>query len=125
MAIVTTFPRNINGRSPDNDESIWESALIAVGDTYEPSGFPSRRMHWTMGVIFCNSAGVQVAATGGTVGVEIKPWTTMFYEAPTTATITATAPVQIDWYAPTHGVRLIPAAILTATHYKVRLAVAR
>lgn len=126
MATVTTFPRNINGRSPDNDESIWESPLIAVGDTWEPSNFPNRRKHWEAGVIFCNSSGVQVAATGGTVAVLVKPWATMFYEAPATgASITATAPVLSTWACSTYGVKFTPAAVLTATHYKVRLSVAR
>lgn len=126
MAIVTTHPTNLDGIARDSDHSTWESPLLVVGDSYEPSGLIHPSKHWEAGVIFCNSSGVQVAATGGTVAVDVMPWATLFYEPPTQgASITATAPVLSSWQCRMHGVRFVPTGIATATHYKVRLAVAQ
>lgn len=126
MATVSTFPVIISGQTPDCEESEWESPLLSVADTYEITDLSPRRKHWEAGIILCDSSGGQVAAGAGTFAVVIKPWATMFYEAPgASATVTATAPTLITWNASTYGVRFVPTGITTATHYKVRLAVAR
>lgn len=125
MATITTFPtldiRNIQY----GDDDVWESPAILVADTYEPAGWVHRNKHWEAGVIFCDSAKVQAAATGS-VAVVVKPWATMFYEDPTdTPLVDAAAPELITWQCRTYGARFTPAGMGgAATHYYVRFVVA-
>lgn len=103
------------------DFELIESDVVPVGDVITISGLRADFPRNFVGVqFFADAAGLIPATPGaGTVVVTIETINTEgVFEAITGDTITATAVTTINWDANSSKVKLTPAGITVATHYK-------
>lgn len=113
------------GRAGDSDESFIESDAVGPAVTITLNDLAPDRPHCFLGVQMFDAGGAQVAGGAGSFAVQVRTWVNGRNEAPPTATISATAPVTIDWAAPTKGVTVTPTGLTGVTTWRVRLYTAR
>ncbi len=113
---MTAFTRRKN-----KDFALVESVVVAVADTIDLTGLDSDFPHNFLGVQFFSDAAGLVPVTpgagSGVVTVETINNENVFESIPD-STIDATAPSTVSWDANSKSVRIVPAGITTATHWK-------
>ena len=97
------------------------SQTVATGTTIDLSGLDDTSGHWFCSVQMFDVSGVQVVGGAGTFAVLVGTWVNGALEAPTTASITAAAPVTIDWAGPTSRVQIILTGAITGVTWRIRL----
>lgn len=128
MATITeTKTLQVLARSETEPTILIESqtATVASSDTVALNGLPPHFAHWFLSVQMFDADGLQVAGSGGSFAVVIRTWNNGRNETPPVSSITASAPVTIDWSAPTTGVTVTPSGLSGVTSWCVRLAAVR
>lgn len=128
MAIITGLKNAKVGHESETATVVfYESELqtVATGTTVDVSGLNPHFSHWFASVPMYNVGGVQVVGGAGTFAVLVATWVNGVLEAPPTASITAAAPVTIDWSGPTARVQVILTGAITGVTWVLRLAAVR
>lgn len=101
--------------------TVYESDVVAVGETIELDGLDMGRPHCFVGAqFFSDAAGTTPAVpTAGTVTISVKTFNTQVYEPVADPVITASAPTTRSWSGNSIAVKAVPADIDVATHYKI------
>ncbi len=103
------------------DFELVESDVVTVGTTITVPGLRADFPHCFLGVQFFSDAAGKVPAVpgAGTVVVTVETINSEgIFEAVPDNTIDATAPHTVSWDANSAKVKLVPAGITTATHWK-------
>lgn len=124
MAAITQKTNTI-GVAADNEYALIRSESAGKTDYVQIDGLRASRMHWFLGVVMFDVSGNEIVDVAGSFAVQVKPWTTMQYDAPLVATIDAKTPVQVDWAAPTVGIKVTPTGLTNTVTWEVRIAAAR
>ena len=128
MATITdTKTLQVLARSETEPTILIESntATVASSDTVALDNLPPHFGHWFLSVQMFDANGVQVAGSAGTFAVSVRTWCNGRNESPSVSSISATAPVTIDWAGPTTGVTVTPSALSGVSSWCVRLAAVR
>lgn len=108
-------------RHQNKDFELVESAVVPVGTTIDLTGLAADFPHNFLGVQFFADAGGTTPATPGAgtavITVETINNESTFETIPD-STITAATPTTVSWDANSKSVRIVPAGITIATHWK-------
>ena len=123
MAVITDYVGYIEAVS---HKYIATSSPAAVGDTVLLTGLDPNHTHWFLGIHIFDASGDRATPADGEFTVSVLTENTGdnitatpddgTFEDPPVTTITAVAPVTVDWSANTVGVKVVNSTNLTADH---------